>query len=59
MRTMARRKARVKAMYEELRLRQKYAVYEEGAYRRVFKMVEGAPEMVIKRELDEFCGEDL
>ncbi|CDO76691.1 hypothetical protein BN946_scf184852.g3, partial [Trametes cinnabarina] len=36
--------ARVKALYEELGLREKYAAYEEDAYRRIVGLIETIPE---------------
>ena len=52
--------ARVKALYEELGIREKYAVYEEGAYTRIMGLIEtipvegadvGAGEVRLKREV--------
>nr|AEP25623.1 FPP synthase-like geranyl pyrophosphate synthase [Ganoderma lucidum]AEP25624.1 FPP synthase-like geranyl pyrophosphate synthase [Ganoderma lucidum] len=36
--------ARVKALYEELGIRERYAAYEEGAYRRIMGLIETIPE---------------
>ena len=36
--------ARVKALYEELGIREKYVVYEEGAYKRIMGLIETIPE---------------
>ncbi|OSD02215.1 farnesyl-diphosphate synthase [Trametes coccinea BRFM310] len=36
--------ARVKALYEELGIREKYAQYEEDAYRRIMSLIETIPE---------------
>ncbi|KAM5539156.1 hypothetical protein V8D89_007029 [Ganoderma adspersum] len=52
--------ARVKALYEELGIRERYAVYEEGAYKRIMGLIEtipvegadvGAGEVRLKREV--------
>ena len=56
----AEAEARVKALYEELGIREKYAVYEEGAYTRIMGLIEsipvegadvGAGEVRLKREV--------
>ena len=36
--------ARVKALYEELGIRERYAAYEEGAYERITGLIETIPE---------------
>ncbi|KAI0665769.1 farnesyl-diphosphate synthase [Trametes maxima] len=40
----AQAEARVKALYEELGIRDKYAAYEEGAYKRILGLIETIPE---------------
>jgi farnesyl diphosphate synthase len=54
----AEKEKKVKEVFEELGLRQRYASYEEDAYQKVLKLVEtipetqeGAPETVVKREI--------
>ncbi len=52
--------ARIKALYEELGIRERYAAYEEGAYKRIMGLIEtipaeganvGAGEVKLKREV--------
>ncbi|KAI0363064.1 farnesyl-diphosphate synthase [Pilatotrama ljubarskyi] len=41
---------RVKALYEELGIREKYAEYEENAYRRIMGLIESIPEKPAAKE---------
>jgi farnesyl diphosphate synthase len=54
----AKKEANVKQLYEELGIRQRYADYEESAYKRIMKLVETIPEVpagsdqtVVKRKV--------
>ena len=55
----ATKEARIKALYEELGIREKYSAYEEAAYKRIMGLIETIPEnpqpkageVVLKREV--------
>ena len=46
----AEAEARVKALYEELGIREKYAVYEEDAYKRIMTLIETIPASPVAKE---------